>query len=108
MIAVLIARHSEYLGEAAFDIDTWLMSCRVLGRKVEEAMLRELAKNASAASVRWIIGRYCETAKNGMVREHYTKLGFMPLDANDKGGARYALDLATFVPADTFIAVTQG
>ena len=40
MIAVLIARRSEHQGEPAVDIDTWLMSCRVLGRKVEEVMAR--------------------------------------------------------------------
>ena len=70
MIAVLIARRSEHQGEPALDIDTWLMSCRVLGRKVEEAMLRELALAARAASLRWIVGRYIPTAKNGMVKEH--------------------------------------
>jgi predicted enzyme involved in methoxymalonyl-ACP biosynthesis len=52
------------------------MSCRVLGRKVEQAMLRELTLAARAASVRWIIGRYIPTAKNGMVKVHYAKLGF--------------------------------
>jgi FkbH-like protein len=76
MIAVLIARPSERLGEPALDIDSWLMSCRVLGRKVEEAMLHELVLAARAASVRWIIGRYIPTPKNGMVKEHYAKLGF--------------------------------
>ncbi len=76
MIAVLIARQSEHRGESALDIDTWLMSCRVLGRKVEEAMLRELILAARTASVRWIVGRYIPTAKNGMVKEHYAKLGF--------------------------------
>ena len=70
MIAVLIARRSEHQGEPALDIDTWLMSCRVLGRKVEEVMLRELALAARAASLRWIVGRYIPTANNGMVKEH--------------------------------------
>jgi FkbH-like protein len=70
MIAVLIARRSEHQGEPALDIDAWLMSCRVLGRKVEEVMLRELALAARAASLRWIVGRYIPTAKNGMVKEH--------------------------------------
>jgi FkbH-like protein len=70
MIAVLIARRSEHQGEPAVDIDTWLMSCRVLGRKVEEVMLRELALAARAASLRWIVARYIPTAKNGMVKEH--------------------------------------
>lgn len=63
MIAVLIARRSGHQGEPALDIDTSLMSCRVLGRKVEEAMLRELALAARAASLRRIVGRYIPQGK---------------------------------------------
>ena len=99
MIAVLIARRSEHQGEPAFDIDTWLMSCRVLGRKVEEAMLRELALAAHAASVRWIVGRYIPTAKNGMVKEHYAKLGFEACPAGTEGAAgetAWLLDVAAY------------
>jgi len=87
MIAVLIARRSEHQSEPALDIDTWLMSCRVLGRKVEEAMLRELALAARAASLRWIVGRYIPTAKNGMVKEHYAKLGFEACPTETEGAA---------------------
>lgn len=38
--------------------------------------MRELALAARAASLRWIVGRYIPTAKNGIVKEHYAKLGF--------------------------------
>ena len=74
-------------GAAAWEIDTWLMSCRVLGRKVEEAMLGEIAARAQASGIARLIGRYLPTAKNGMVREHYAKLGF-DLRAEDADGRR--------------------
>jgi FkbH-like protein len=99
MIGVLIARRSQYRGEPALDIDSWLMSCRVLGRKVEEAMLRELALTARAASMRWIVGRYIPTSKNSMVKEHYAKLGFEADPANSKcqtGETTWLLDVSAY------------
>lgn len=82
MISVVICREATHEGERAWDIDTWLMSCRVLGRKVEEAMLTEIAAAARAHQVRWLVGSYVPTAKNGMVEDHYARLGFDRLTAD--------------------------
>ncbi len=97
MIGVLIARPLSHKGESAWDIDSWLMSCRVLGRRVEEAMLAHIAGAAKDAGIRTLIGRYLPTAKNPMVADHYTKLGFTEI-AKDSNGASYALDLADYAP----------
>lgn len=96
MIGVIVARPSQHLGEPAFDIDTWLMSCRVLGRKVEAAMLSELAEAARTSGARWLIGRYIPTAKNGMVRDHYAKLGFSLVEEKPSGECVWQLDLSLF------------
>jgi FkbH-like protein len=77
MIGIVICRAAE---RGMWAIDTWLMSCRVLGRKVEEAMLAKVVAAASTAGVQRIVGTYIPTAKNGMVAEHYRKLDFRPLD----------------------------
>ena len=84
-------------------IDTWLMSCRVLGRQVEPTTLNLVA----AQGARRLIGEYRPTKKNGMVREHYPRLGFTPLDAAEDGSSSAVLDLATFTPAETFIDVRE-
>jgi len=89
-------------------IDTWLMSCRVLGRQVEPTTLNLLAAAAKRLGARRLIGEYIPTAKNGMVKEHYPKLGFAPLDRRADHGASYVLDLPSFVPAETFITVREG
>jgi FkbH-like protein len=73
MISVVICRPD---GLGAWDIDTWLMSCRVLGRKVEHIVLRELLLHARSAGVTKLIGRYCPTKRNSLVCDHYRKLGF--------------------------------
>jgi hypothetical protein len=43
-----------------------------------------------------------------MVRDHYQKLGLMLLEQRDDGSTTSALDLATFVPASTFIEVCEA
>jgi FkbH-like protein len=60
------------------EVDTWLMSCRVLNRDVEESMLNELVRRAAARGCTLLRGVYIPTAKNIMVRDLYTRLGFSP------------------------------
>ncbi|MEO7027209.1 MAG: HAD-IIIC family phosphatase [Caulobacteraceae bacterium] len=96
MIGVVIARVTDGVA----DVDSWLMSCRVLGRKVEEAMLARLAEAARAAGAGVITAHYRPTAKNGMVRDLFDRLGFT-LTREDPDGARdYALDLANWTAPD--------
>jgi FkbH-like protein len=59
-----------------WEVDTWIMSCRVLGRRVEEAILQHLVREARAAGASELLGRYIPTARNGLVRDHFAKLGF--------------------------------
>lgn len=78
LISVILARPDEHWGQSAFLIDTWLMSCRVLGRQVEAAALEVLAKEAAGRGARVLIGEYRPTSRNGLVSDHYAKLGFAP------------------------------
>jgi FkbH-like protein len=71
-------------------IDLWLMSCRVLGRKVEEAILADIVTRARALGARRLVGEYCPTAKNGLVRELYPRLGFQEISRNGES-VLYAL-----------------
>jgi FkbH-like protein len=57
-------------------LDLWLMSCRVLKREMEVAMLDALVERAKDKFVTTLFGYYLPTAKNGMVADHYQKLGF--------------------------------
>ncbi|HEY4114375.1 MAG TPA: HAD-IIIC family phosphatase [Rhizomicrobium sp.] len=95
MIGAVICRPADTAD--TWDIDTWLMSCRVLGRRVEEAMLARVVDEARKRGVRRLIGTYIPTAKNGMVRDHYAKLGFDLIEETD-GIRRFALSVAD-VPA---------
>lgn len=89
MISVIICRKAD----REWEIDTWLMSCRVLGRCVEEAVLQEIVRAARREGVQRLVGRYIPTERNGMVAEHYAKLGFKPAGQPDKGITTWLLEL---------------
>jgi len=98
IIAVLAALpERKGAPEGSWRIDTWLMSCRVLGREVERATLGVLAEQARAAGADRLIGEYIPTAKNGMVKDHYRKLGFA-LMAEHENATEWVLDLGEFSP----------
>lgn len=58
------------------DIDTLLMSCRVLGRGVEETFIAQIAHAACAMGCASLRGKYVPTAKNDMVKDLYKRFGF--------------------------------
>jgi FkbH-like protein len=88
MISVVICRPGA---PGEWQIDTWLMSCRVLGRRVEHMVLREILEHARAAGIRKLAGIYRRTDRNKLVVDHYAKLGFTQVSEDDSGGTRWDL-----------------
>jgi FkbH-like protein len=88
MISVVICRPAE---AGVWEIDTWLMSCRVLGRKVEHMVLRELLAHARAAGIHKLVGAYRPTERNKLVVDHYAKLGFKKVGGEESGLTRWEL-----------------
>src|SRR5208283_4766524 len=86
MISVVICRPGE---PGVWDIDTWLMSCRVLGRKVEHMVLREILEHARAAGIQKLTGVYRPTDRNKLVVDHYARLGFAKLVEEESGLTRW-------------------
>lgn len=66
-------------------IELWLMSCRVLKREMEYAMMDELVAKAKAANVKKLIGYYYPTAKNAMVKDFYKTQGFEKISEDEDG-----------------------
>ncbi|WP_407290747.1 HAD-IIIC family phosphatase [Stutzerimonas zhaodongensis] len=91
LISVVLARPDAAVADDELLIDSWLMSCRVLGRQVEEAVLDVLIDFAIAAGYRALIGEFRPTERNGMVAEHYPRLGFAqhPAPANAASEATF-------------------
>lgn len=94
MISVIIFRK----GAEDWVCDTWLMSCRVLKRRVEEAVLATVAEAAREAGAARLLGDYLPSPKNAMVEEHFGTLGFTRAGPVGDGGTRWKLELADHVP----------
>ncbi len=90
------------------DIETWLMSCRVLGRKVEQATLSVLASEARRMGCDTLTGTFKPTAKNNMVRQHYPGLGFTLEEEQADGTTRWRLSLATYVTPALPMDILEG
>jgi FkbH-like protein len=106
IIGVIIARPNGGPKKTLI-VDTWLMSCRVLGRQVENACMNVLAAKAKSFETQEIIGEYIPTAKNNMVREHYPKLTFLPAEEHADGRSLWRLPIETYNPFKTFITVRE-
>jgi FkbH-like protein len=90
-------------------MDLWLMSCRVLKRDMEIAMLDAIAAQAISRGITSIVGYYLPTPKNGMVADFYAKLGFEAYPANLQSlpaeATAWRLDLAGYKNRNQHIRV---
>jgi FkbH-like protein len=91
----------------ALVIDTWLMSCRVIGRSLESTVLQELCRAAAAKGCAEIRGTYIPTPKNGLVSDLFERLGFERVGERD-GETDWVYDLAAKPPVtNEFIDVER-
>jgi FkbH-like protein len=89
-------------------LDLWLMSCRVLKRDMEVAMLDDLVERALQRNVQRLIGYYLPTDKNVMVADHYEKLGFSLISRdNASGTAVWSLDISKYEPRSRHIRIME-
>jgi FkbH-like protein len=108
MISVVICRPGK---PGEWDIDTWLMSCRVLGRKVEHMVLREILTQARTAGITRLNGVYIETQRNQLVTGHYAKLGFTQIETREPGTTRWQLSVDGAAPESApmrVVSVSRG
>ncbi len=90
------------------ELDLWLMSCRVLKRDMEQAMLDVLVERARATNIRTLKGFYLPTKKNGMVANHYEKLGFAPVSLDSETGASaWSLDVPSYAARNRHIRILE-
>lgn len=87
------------------NIDLWIMSCRVLKRDMEYAMLDELVRMCRIRGVSTINGFYYPTAKNGMVKELYADFGFIKTSEDESGNTSWQLKVDTYENKNRYITV---
>ena len=104
LVGVLILRVVDKVGE----VDTFLMSCRALGRRLENAMIEHCLANLAATHEieRWK-AEYIPTAKNTQVADFWPRLGFAEIES-DAGGKGYFCDAGGLVgDSTTFVKIEK-
>lgn len=104
MIGVVICRPAG----GDWEIDTWLMSCRVLGRQVESAVLDEIVRATAERGIEALVGRYIPSGRNELVKDHYAKLGFAAAGTEEGGTTLWRLPVAGYVPFAPPMRVMRG
>ena len=92
IVSVVIGRKQG----SALDIELWLMSCRVLKRDMELAMLDTLAAKAKEQGVEILRGHYYPTTKNNMVKNLYGDFGFEKISRDGEGNTLWELNIKDY------------
>lgn len=98
LISIIILKKE---GADTLFIDTWLMSCRVLKRGMENFILNTVANFAKQHQYLYLKGEYLPTAKNEMVKDHYQNMGFKPVHEH------WLLNIAEYTSKHCFIDKKQ-
>jgi len=96
LVSVVVGRR---VGED-MEIVTWVMSCRVVSRRLEEFVLDRLVEAAREVGCRRLRGRYVPTRKNALVAGHYERLGFRRAESSPDGCTTWELDVSDYEPFD--------
>lgn len=86
VVSIVIGRKEKDV----LQIELWLMSCRVLKRGMEYAMMDTLVKQCRDCRIRQIYGYFYPTAKNAMVKDFYALQGFEKLEEDVDGNAKWS------------------
>lgn len=104
VVSVVIGRNIEN----TLHMELWLMSCRVLKREFEQAMLDEVVRLAVARGLDEIRGYYYPTAKNSMVKDFYGCMGFEKLSEDETGISKWRLLTSGYESKCSVIRVNGG
>ncbi|MBE6084543.1 MAG: HAD-IIIC family phosphatase [Selenomonas ruminantium] len=104
-VVSVVFGHSDAEDTSLFHIDLWLMSCRVLKRDMEVAMMDELVAKCQLRGIKVIKGYYYPTVKNGMVKEFYQQQGFTKVSEDDKGNTVWELYIEEYAKRNKVIEV---
>ena len=106
MVSVVFG-HTDEADKSLFHIDLWLMSCRVLKRDMEFAMMDSLVAECKSRGIAKICGYYYPTAKNKMVKDFYALHNFAKVSEDADGNAVWEREIENYENRNHVIAVNQ-
>lgn len=107
VVGLALARNR---GDACY-IDSLVLSCRVIGRGIETALLAHLAEGALRTGATRLVGEFIATKKNAPCADFYPDHGFVRIEQQDQdasGSVFYELDLTASVPASPEWITLEG
>lgn len=106
-VVSVVFGHADENDKTVFHIDLWLMSCRVLKRDMEQAMMDSLMAECKARGIKTVKGYYYPTAKNKMVKEFFTQFGFEKTSEDEGGNAVWARAAEDYQNMNRYIKVNE-
>jgi FkbH-like protein len=104
IVAILLALRGQQ--DTALGVDSFLMSCRALGRGVEDALWTALLERATHAGIDKVLAEYLATPKNAIVAKVYDRFGLQPLEEGPSS-TRYILEPIKVRPAPAWIKIKK-
>jgi FkbH-like protein len=104
LISVVLGVPEPDAAVSTLRLDTWLMSCRAIGRMIEDHLMNHVAEAVRGMGYQVLIGEFIPTAKNELVADLYARFGFQRLADNGDGTTRFELKLASWERRPTFVA----
>ncbi len=92
-VVSIVIGHIDDSKKDELHMDLWLMSCRVLKRDMEYAMMDELVARARDKGIKTILGYYYPTAKNAMVKDFYGLMGFSKISEDEAGNSVWSFEV---------------
>lgn len=90
IVGLVIVRKKD---EGAYIIDTFALSCRALGKTVEQTFMAQIVDILRKEGVKHLRGVYIPTERNGKVKDLYERFGFRKTGEEDNGTIYWELDL---------------
>ncbi|PYK42828.1 MAG: hypothetical protein DME46_09035 [Verrucomicrobia bacterium] len=104
IVAILLATPGAQ--DCTLVVDSFLVSCRALGRGVEDALWTALMERASQAGVRKVLAQYLATPKNAIVAKLYDRFGLQPIEQGPSS-TRYILEPVERRPRPAWIHIKK-
>ena len=108
LVALILGVPLEDQARPTLRLDTWLMSCRVIARTVEEFSMNYVVDRHERLGYQCLLGEFISTAKNQLVADFYERFGFTQNGEPGGGLTRYSLDLTDYQPRPTAVTAKSS
>ena len=104
-VVSVVFGHTDENDKTVFHIDLWLMSCRVLKRDMEQAMMDSLMTECKVRGIKIVKGYYYPTAKNKMVKEFFAQFDYTKTNEDENGNAIWERTVEDYQNLNRYIKV---